>query len=116
MMRNFVRAAAVVMTAALWPAMAQEYPAQTIRIVSPFPITRAFCGVGSKCGSAGWSLTPTIGHSRWQVSPLSSKRRTMNCWTSNSVTSRPDASASRISAKASSLIAWTRVPASRWLR
>jgi tripartite-type tricarboxylate transporter receptor subunit TctC len=37
MIRNFVRAAAVVMTAALWPAMAQEYPNQTIKIVSPYP-------------------------------------------------------------------------------
>ena len=37
MTRHFVYAAAVAIAASLGPAMAQDYPTQPIRIVSPYP-------------------------------------------------------------------------------
>ena len=43
---------------------------------------------GSKCGSDGWSLMPTMGDSPPQSSPSSSKRFRMNCASSYSVSFR----------------------------
>ncbi len=68
-----------------WSSFAQR----SMRTVSPCLIGRALAGVGSKCGSAGCSLVPTIGYSPLQVRPSSPYRLTMNCWTSYCVRVRP---------------------------
>jgi hypothetical protein len=86
-----------------------------MRKQSPFLNAWEPASFGSKCGSAGWSLMPTMGDSLAQVSPSSSNRFRMNRASSYSVSVRPLASALPISAKASFLMRCIASPARRGL-